>query len=214
MSAETKALPTLADAFRRDAAYWGERGAWLIAYAMHRESDALARSNFRSMLRLLGGEGESVTIERASHWAVGWVDYLVIAPAAAELIAKAEEAKAGLEGYPILDENDFSEEEDRERQECWDSFARREWFRWFAEQCETEADAEWFESEHGEALATFLFRAYEMTCMNCGEAGAGPSCDYRLEHAARDSECRWWRDDSGMMALFAALELQMVEAVR
>lgn len=213
-------MPRLSEAFGRDSAYWGARGDWFLAYATNRDADTLRKSNWRSFIRALGGKGtegakgtqeinERLAIEEASHWACGWVQYLIIHPEAADLIAKAEEVRAALEDYPVLNEQDWSELEDAERQKAWDDFARREWFKWFAAQCETEEDAEWFTAEHGEALESFLCRAYEARCMGCGEAGSGPCRDETLESAWRASECAWWRHDEKITALAEALELKM-----
>lgn len=95
--------------------YWGENGAWLVVAGRHRDSDSVEESNFRSMLRDLGGEGEFVAVERENHWAVGWVEHLLLHPDATELVAKAEEWREGLEDYPVYDEEDWSKLE-------WDSF--------------------------------------------------------------------------------------------
>ncbi len=43
-----------------------------------RDSDALERSNFTSMLTALGGESETVIVVRETHWAVGWVEWIAI----------------------------------------------------------------------------------------------------------------------------------------
>ena len=113
-------MKPLSEYFKTSSAYWGERSDWLVAYATHRDADCLARSNWRSFIRKLGGTGEegakgsqeineNLAIEEANHWAVGWVQYLLIAPTAADLIAKAEEINADLEDYPVVDEMDWSQ---------------------------------------------------------------------------------------------------------
>jgi hypothetical protein len=43
-----------------------------------RDSDCLEESNFHTMLRLLGGESDVVTVVRESHWAVDWVEWIAI----------------------------------------------------------------------------------------------------------------------------------------
>jgi hypothetical protein len=43
-----------------------------------RDSSAVERSNFASMLKALGGESETVIVVRESHWAVGWVEWIAI----------------------------------------------------------------------------------------------------------------------------------------
>lgn len=80
----------------------------------HRDSEILDNSNFESATELLGGESEDngVIIARAGHWAVGWVETLMIhKDAPHELLDKAEELLAALERYPVVDEDDYSERE-------------------------------------------------------------------------------------------------------
>lgn len=122
-------MQTLASDFKSGhGIYFGERGDWLIALAIHRDSDALSRSNWRVMEKILRelpevkewqGEFSPVATERASHWAVGWVDYLVIDPACTAAIASAEEMREQIDNYPVLDEEDFSREEQEEAESMW-----------------------------------------------------------------------------------------------
>ena len=215
-------LSTLAEAFKTSSVYWGERADWLIVLTRHRDSDALTRSNFRTLLRLLGGtgtEGEKgteeikpgVAIEEASHWAVGWVQYLIIEPTNTAALAIAQEATEKIEGYPVLNEDDFSALESEERDQAWDDFARREWFRWFEEQCEENGldEAETALLVAHESTALFLQRAYDSRCMDSGEAGSGPCRDETLETAWRASECGWWNHDEQLTRLAAMLGLPL-----
>lgn len=123
-------MQTLGKFFGRDSAYWGERREWLVAATLNRDSDALSRSNYRCMLRLLGGNGtegrkgnqevaEGVAVEEARHWACGWLQYLIVDPARADLVAIAEKALSRLEDYPVLNEEDFSLEESEEAEQVW-----------------------------------------------------------------------------------------------
>lgn len=123
-------MQTLGEFFKRDSAYFGERREWIVAATLNRDSDALSRSNYRCMLSLLGGNGtegrkgnqevaEGVAIEEASHWACGWLQYLIVDPARADLVVIAEKALARLEDYPVLDEEDFSQEESEEAEQVW-----------------------------------------------------------------------------------------------
>lgn len=123
-------MKTLSEMFGRDSAYWGERGNWLVVSVIMRDSDCLSRSNYRCMIQLLGGKGtegakgnqeinDNVAIEEASHWAVGWIQYLIINPAHAESVKIATEAIERLEDYPVLDESDYSELEQEEATEVW-----------------------------------------------------------------------------------------------
>lgn len=94
-------------------AYWGEHQGWLIARAQHRDSDALDRSNFRVFVERMEDvdpTGKHYAIERASHWAVGWIEYLLVEPDSACEV-EANENRAALAEYPVLDDEDWSNEE-------------------------------------------------------------------------------------------------------
>lgn len=107
--------------------YWGEREDWLIVAAQHRDSDVLDQSNFavsRKMLKEVGEEGEDWAVEQFSHWAVGWVEYLIVNPQSTAAVAKGEEIRESLEQYPVLDDEDYSQ---REEDEKW------EWHRYHFE---------------------------------------------------------------------------------
>lgn len=123
-------MKKLSEYFQRDSAYWGERGNWLVVDCLTRDSDCLTRSNYRTFIKLLGGKGtegakgtqeinENLAIEEATHWACGWLQYLIINPECAELIAIAEKAHGRIADYPVLDENDFSELETEEANDVW-----------------------------------------------------------------------------------------------
>lgn len=84
-----------------------------------RDSDALAQSNFAAMLRALGGESETVTIVRESHWACGWVEWIAIHQDDENALAIADELCGRLEDYPVLDEDDWSEREQDEANDVW-----------------------------------------------------------------------------------------------
>jgi hypothetical protein len=88
-----------------------------------RDSDCLEESNFATMLELLGGESEVVTVVRESHWAVGWVEWIAIeADGTAEsdkALQTADQAKERLADYPVLNEEDLSEREQAAADETW-----------------------------------------------------------------------------------------------
>ena len=111
-----------------DSAYWGDRGNWFIVAAVHRDSDALDRSNFSVSEAMLkdnpasaewSGEFQPYAIERFNHWAVGWIDYLLIDPECKPLVELGESIQARIENYPVLDESHFSEIESQEANEIW-----------------------------------------------------------------------------------------------
>lgn len=104
------------------SAYWGDRGNWLIVLAVHRDSDCLTRSNFEVATKML--EAEGCAIERFNHWAVGWIDYLIINPECKDLVAIAERIRERIDDYPVLDEFHYSNLEQQEAQEIWSSCYR------------------------------------------------------------------------------------------
>ena len=118
-------LISLRDAHRGpDAAYYGDHPEWLIAVDLgsHRDADVLTRSNYAVLegrLRDADGEEESWHEESSSHWAVGWTANFAVAPGSrAEAVLR--DAVEQLEGYPVLDEEHFSELEYGEAFLSWE----------------------------------------------------------------------------------------------
>ena len=118
-------------------------GDYVIA-VQTRDSDALECSNYRRIFadliekaEALGcqdsgidGEGEESDMVydfRAGHWAVGWVETVLICQNAPdELQAMAREILDALADYPIYDESDYSELEWEEVNNYWSSLSVRE----------------------------------------------------------------------------------------
>ena len=90
---------------------------WYFVLSKNRDSDVLTRSNFESALKILGGESETVQIDRYGHWACGW--YETISVSGEEKIRLAEDIQKGLEQYPVVDECHLSETEQEEANETW-----------------------------------------------------------------------------------------------
>lgn len=84
-----------------------------------RDSDDLEESNFHCMLRELGGESETVLVIRESHWAVGWVEWIAIHESDSEALKTADEIQDALAGYPVIDEEDWSERETESANIIW-----------------------------------------------------------------------------------------------
>lgn len=97
--------------------YFGDRPDWLIVLAVHRDSGTIDRSNFQVAQKML--EAEGATVERFNHWAVGWVDYLIVNPACPDLVAIAERIRERIDNYPILDEFHQSQLESDEADQVW-----------------------------------------------------------------------------------------------
>lgn len=107
-TATLPALPILRGSAAESFAYWGEREGWYIALSQHRDSDALDRSNWRTIAPpMLAAHPDDAAIESMSNWAVGWVEYLLVRPGTAAETA-ALEWRDNLADYPVADESDWS----------------------------------------------------------------------------------------------------------
>lgn len=81
---------------------------WLVVLDQNRDSDSVTRSNFQAALDQLGGEGDSIRVDRFGHWACGWFELITVKPNTPEH-NKALEIEASLKDYPILDECEWSD---------------------------------------------------------------------------------------------------------
>src|SRR5215471_11561712 len=100
-------------------AYDGDREDWPIVLSMTRDSDDIEASNFRvARAELEAIDEDAVAVERASHWAVGWLDRLLIAPDYPALAAAAARIQARIEDYPILSEDDCATLECERAEDC------------------------------------------------------------------------------------------------
>jgi hypothetical protein len=97
--------------------YFGE--AWPNYYSsgfrQSRDRDDLEASNCAVALARLGGETDTVVVVRESHWAVGWVEWIAIHQDDEKALRIADELREAYENYPVLDEDDFSERDGRNR---------------------------------------------------------------------------------------------------
>lgn len=109
-----------------------DRREYFVAIGRHRDSDTLTESNWRVLLKRLGGESETVLIIRDSHWAVGWVEAIYIHESNTTALGIADEARAAMDDYPVLDESDWSQLEWDEAAKYWASIRpcdRIDWCR-------------------------------------------------------------------------------------
>jgi len=82
---------------------------YFVLLSRTRDSGLVEESNFQSALKMLNGESDTVKIIRASHWAVGWIEMILIHESDKESVDKGNEIEKSLESYPILDEDVFGE---------------------------------------------------------------------------------------------------------
>jgi len=114
-----------------------------------RDSDALEESNHRRIfqdmlakaIELGQAEGSEIDYHedddkqwvydfRAHHWAVGWVEQVILRKTAPEkLIQFAEKIRERLDGYPVYDEEDFSNLETEQCEGYWNQCSVKERYR-------------------------------------------------------------------------------------
>lgn len=95
-----------------------------------RDSDLVEESNFRVGLERLGGESDTVIVTRCSHWAVGWVEKILIHESDEAALRAADQMTAKIMGYPILDEEDYSRLELDRACDYWEAMSTRERVWW------------------------------------------------------------------------------------
>lgn len=95
-----------------------EFGSLEVLMTRTRDSDLLTESNWTSALEMLGGEGGNVVIHRFGHWACGWWEALCVQPDTDQHVIALDIEKR-LAGYPVLDEEDWSERENDAAQKIW-----------------------------------------------------------------------------------------------
>lgn len=101
----------------KDFGYHGEVDlgkTWAITFSMNRDSGLLEQSNYKTIKDDLEKRfPKDVSDERFNHWAVGWIDHLLVRM----LDKRGKVTKAGvaalewqdkLEDYPVADEEDYS----------------------------------------------------------------------------------------------------------
>lgn len=122
----TNELPLLRDivanpsGFDSFANYAGDipEADWLCLMTRTRDADCLTESNWRVALAALGGESEEVEIFRFSHWACGYWEAMAVRDGSPQA-DKAREMFESLQGYPVLDDSDFSDLEMAEADRVW-----------------------------------------------------------------------------------------------
>jgi len=110
---------------------------YYLGLARHRDSETLENANFDSMLEKLGGEHtspefakthpdtEEVMVTRASHWAVGWAEQILVHKDS-PLVPELESMLNSLEDYPVLDEDKLTEMESAKMADDWETYGQAE----------------------------------------------------------------------------------------
>lgn len=142
--------PTHLRPWSRPRYYFG--ASWPDHYVFlsrNRDSDTVTESNWRVAIARLKalpefeppeGEEEIVTryVVRESHALCGWIEWVAIHKDDDCALQAADEMVAGLEGYPVLSDDDLSEleqeEADRVWRECYNDRERLDYVRQYRRQ--------------------------------------------------------------------------------
>lgn len=96
-------------------------GEKVMVLSRSRDAEILEDSNFECALERLGGESKHVEVVRASHWACGWIETIIVSPKSLKALNEAYNIREELDTYPVLDESDFCERENEYQSEFADS---------------------------------------------------------------------------------------------
>lgn len=100
--------PKHLEKWRRCGNYIGEDYSDYYCITGHsRDSDMLEESNFQSIKRYLQSKNVAFEEISASHWAVGWVESILIHESDETGLLIGDDIAKQLEDYPIFDEDDF-----------------------------------------------------------------------------------------------------------
>lgn len=115
-------------------AHWD--GWYSAGVGQTRDSDALERANFDAMRAELealpehtidlgecgpDNDGPSLQVVRERHWACGWIEWIAIHETNTRALELAESIMKRLEGYPVIDEQLWSQYEDEDCRQTWEN---------------------------------------------------------------------------------------------
>ena len=106
--------------------YFGEVWpGYYVCLTQNRNSSILERSNFEVVLqklKKLKPDGD-FRVVREGHWACGWIEWIAIHQDEEELVEEANRLLDSLEGYPLLDEDDYSERQNKAICKYWEGLS-------------------------------------------------------------------------------------------
>lgn len=116
-------------AFNEDANPVGD----YVIYARHRDSSIMDDTNYTEIFRslsILAGirkQRDKVYDFRVNHWAVGWVEYIIVRhDAHPDILEEAAEYICALADYPCLDDETYSERQCDAILDYWEGCSLRE----------------------------------------------------------------------------------------
>jgi hypothetical protein len=111
----------------RPSNYMGpEYPEYYLVIAQTRDSRVLDQANFIAALKALGGESETVHVIRDSHWACGWLEYILVHESDTKACEIADKIMTAYANYPCIDEELWSRMESEEMTGIWERMGMRE----------------------------------------------------------------------------------------
>lgn len=110
--------------WKHDSNYIGEDYSdCYVILTKHRDSSLIVESNFESVRRDIEFYyPESTIVVRLNHWAVGWIEMLLIHSSQTEALAEADQIVYKLDNiYPIYDEDDYTSRVWDTANQIWDN---------------------------------------------------------------------------------------------
>ena len=102
---------------------------YFLLYSTCRDSEVMNRANYEAIKSEFKARDfklkKGVIIEGASHWAVGWVEYILIHKDNKRLVELGHKIREALDDYPVYDECLYSDMEHQERVETFKDFGEQ-----------------------------------------------------------------------------------------
>lgn len=117
-------------------AYFGDDdlSVWGTMLTVNRDSEALQRSNWEVIKDdMMARFPNDVKVLSTSHWAVGWLDELLVNTDNPGALDAAYEWHEQLDNYIVADEQHYMDTEQAEIEECFESYGRDEVIDWLEE---------------------------------------------------------------------------------
>lgn len=167
-------------AWKLPSNYIGETfDGYCVVIGKHRDSDTLSVSNFevaKDMLeRVLSAQPDAdqddLRFECASHWAVGYVETILVKATNIELVCEAASIRKALDNYPVLDDNHFAHLQDDEREETI-SLYTGQWMTEIGRELDPQLPEYEYTQEQFDDLESLCVFLYHVDCSNSGQEDA------------------------------------------